>query len=84
MVSIVKMSRLKWLGHISMENTSAVKIIFEGKLSGKMSVGKLAEQWLWFGSCFKTTEWGKAKKAKLGTRFKERVVELMKKKKKKK
>jgi hypothetical protein len=46
-VSIIKIRRLEWLGHVvRMNETRTVKKIFEGKLEGRRSRGRPRLRWI--------------------------------------
>ena len=46
-VTIIKIQRLEWLGHVSrMNETRSVKKIFEGKLEGRRGRGRPRFRWM--------------------------------------
>jgi len=46
-VTIIKIQRLEWLGHVSrMNETRFVKKIFEGKLEGRRGRGRPRLRWI--------------------------------------
>jgi hypothetical protein len=46
-VTVIKIRRLEWLGHvIRMDETRAVKKIFEGELEGRRGRGRTRLRWI--------------------------------------
>jgi len=46
-VTVIKIRRLAWLGHVSrMNETRSVKKIFEGKLEGRRGRGRPRRRWI--------------------------------------
>ena len=46
-MNVIKIQRLEWLGHVvRMNETRSVKKIFEGKLEGRRSRGRLRLRWI--------------------------------------
>jgi len=46
-MSIIKIRRLEWLGHVvRMNETRSVKTIFEGKLEGRRGRGRTRLRWI--------------------------------------
>ena len=46
-VTVIKIRRLEWLGHVSrMNETRSVKKIFEGKLEGRRGRGRPRLRWI--------------------------------------
>ena len=46
-MTVIKIRRLEWLGHVSrMNETRSVKKIFEGKLEGRRDRGRTRLRWI--------------------------------------
>ena len=46
-MTVIKIRRLEWLGHVSrMNETGSVKKIFEGKLDGRIGRGRSRLRWI--------------------------------------